>query len=330
MLVAIQGEPEGRQNTMAENLSLNALRAFESVARHGSFKAAAEELFVTPAAISQQIKSLEDNLGVKLFHRQSRSITLTKNAQRGIAKASEGFNNLTEAIQLIKAENDNTTLTVWSSPSFASKWLVPRLAEFTRANPGIDLEISAERSLIDTGENNEKGSIQLDMFKREEVDIAIRFGQGVYDNCTVDKLFEVSAIPLCSPELLKGKHALTTPDDLRHQTLLHDATPYEGRPSWSVWLEAAGVENIDAEHGITFNSVNLALAAAAEGQGVVFTLEALAQDDIEAGRLVAPFDLSLPMSFAYYMITLEEFAEKPKVKRFRDWLLTKAHSETNQ
>jgi len=311
MLVAIQGEPEGRQNTMAENLSLNALRAFESVARHGSFKAAAEELFVTPAAISQQIKSLEDNLGVKLFHRQSRSITLTKNAQRGIAKASEGFNNLTEAIQLIKAENDNTTLTVWSSPSFASKWLVPRLAEFTRANPGIDLEISAERSLIDTGENNEKGSIQLDMFKREEVDIAIRFGQGVYDNCTVDK-------------------ALTTPDDLRHQTLLHDATPYEGRPSWSVWLEAAGVENIDAEHGITFNSVNLALAAAAEGQGVVFTLEALAQDDIEAGRLVAPFDLSLPMSFAYYMITLEEFAEKPKVKRFRDWLLTKAHSETNQ
>jgi len=318
MLVAIQGEPEGRQNTMAENLSLNALRAFESVARHGSFKAAAEELFVTPAAISQQIKSLEDNLGVKLFHRQSRSITLTKNAQRGIAKASEGFNNLTEAIQLIKAENDNTTLTVWSSPSFASKWLVPRLAEFTRANPGIDLEISAERSLIDTGENNEKGSIQLDMFKREEVDIAIRFGQGVYDNCTVDKLFEVSAIPLCSPELLKGKHALKTPDDLRHQTLLHDATPYEGRPSWSVWL------------GITFNSVNLALAAAAEGQGVVFTLEALAQDDIEAGRLVAPFDLSLPMSFAYYMITLEEFAEKPKVKRFRDWLLTKAHSETNQ
>lgn len=314
---------------MAENLSLNALRAFESVARHGSFKAAAEELFVTPAAISQQIKSLEDSLGVKLFHRQSRSITLTKDAQRGIAKASEGFNNLSEAIKLIRADGDNTTLTVWSSPSFAAKWLVPKLTEFTRANPGIDLEISAERSLIDTTSNGSTGSIQIDKFKREEVDIAIRFGQGIYEGCKVDKLFEVSAIPLCSPQLLKGNNALKTPDDLRHHTLLHDATPYEGRPSWSVWLDAAGVENIDAEHGITFNSVSMALAAAAEGQGVVFTLEALAKDDIEAGRLVAPFDLSLPMSFAYYMITLEEFADKPKITRFRDWLLNKAHAETN-
>ena len=310
---------------MSDNLPLNALRAFESAARHKSFKAAAEELFVTPAAISQQIKYLEDALGVKLFHRHNRKIELTKDAERGIAKVSEGFNNLSEAVQQIKSGDGDTTLTVWSSPSFAAKWLIPRLADFTKANPGIDLEISADRSLID---NSQSGSttIQTEKFRRGEVDVAIRFGQGHYDDCKVDKLFEVSAIPLCSPSLLEGKHPLNSPQDLRFHTLLHDATPYEGRPSWSVWLDAAGIEGIDAEHGISFSSVNLALAAAVEGQGVVFTLSALAEDDIEAGRLVTPFDLSLPMDFAYYMITLEEQAESPKIARFSEWLLTAAHA----
>jgi len=288
-----------------------------------SFKEAAEELYVTPAAISQQIKFLEDVLGVQLFHRKNRQISLTKDGERGLAKVIEGFDALSEAVNLIKQGGSDTSLTVWSSPSFAGKWLVPRLNAFTTANPGIDLEISADISLIDTKGASEIGA---EKFRRGDVDVAIRFGQGVYDGCRVDKLFEVSAIPLCSPELLKGEHALKSPEDLRFHTLLHDATPYEGRPSWSVWLNAAGVEDIEFDHGISFNSVSLALAAAVDGQGVVFTLKALAEDDIAAGRLVAPFDLSLPMNFAYYLITLEELADTPKVKAFRDWIIGAAES----
>ncbi len=314
--------PQSSIQIMSDNLPLNALRAFEAAARHKSFKAAAEELFVTPAAISQQIKSLEETLDVKLFHRQSRQITLTRAGTRGLAKVTEGFNCLTEAVQAMRSEDDDSTLTVWSSPSFAAKWLVPRLAEFTQANPGIDLDISADRSLIDSGATD---SLHIEKFKHGLIDVAIRFGQGDYAELKVDKLFEVSAIPLCSPRLLTGEHPLNTPDDLRHQTLLHDATPYEGRPSWDKWLEAAGVEGIDAEHGISFNSVSMALAAAVDGQGVVYTLDALANDDIEAGRLVAPFDLRLPLDHAYYMITLAKHADKPKVARFCEWLLEQAH-----
>lgn len=309
---------------MSDNLPLNALRAFEAAARHLSFKDAAEELFVTPAAISQQIKFLEDILGVQLFHRENRKITLTKDAERGLAKVSEGFDALSEAVNLIKQGDMDSTLTVWSSPSFAAKWLVPRLNAFTKSNPGIDLEISADISLIDT-----KGAsaIPAEKFKRGDVDVAIRFGQGIYEGCRVDKLFEVSAIPLCSPDLQDGEHPLKTPEDLQFHTLLHDATPYEGRPSWSVWLDAAEVSSIDAEHGITFNSVSLALAAAVDGQGVVFTLKALAEDDIAAGRLIAPFDLSLPMNFSYYLITLEEMADTPKVKAFREWIVDAAGNQ---
>ena len=309
---------------MSDNLPLNALRAFEAAARHKSFKAAAEELFVTPAAISQQIKSLEETLDVKLFHRQSRQITLTRAGLRGLDKVTEGFNCLAESVQQMKSDDGDTTLTVWSSPSFAAKWLVPRLAEFTQANPGIDLDISVDRSLIDS--SAAAGALHIEKFKLGMIDVAIRFGQGDYADLKVDKLFEVSAIPLCSPRLLEGEHPLKTPDDLRHQTLLHDATPYEGRPSWDKWLEACGVEGIDVDHGISFNSVSMALAAAVDGQGVVYTLDALASDDIEAGRLVAPFDLSLPLDHAYYMITLEEHADKPKVVRFCEWLLDQAHT----
>lgn len=308
---------------MSDNLPLNALRAFEAAARHKSFKAAAEELFVTPAAISQQIKSLEETLDVKLFHRQSRKITLTREGQRGLDKVTEGFDCLAEAVQLMKTADDDSTLTVWSSPAFAAKWLVPRLAEFTQANPGIDLNISADRSLID---NRETGSLHIEKFKHGQVDVAIRFGQGDYAGLKVDKLFEVSAIPLCSPRLLEGEHPLRTPDDLRHHTLLHDATPYEGRPSWNTWLEAMGVEDINVEHGITFNSVSMALSAAADGQGVVYTLDALASDDIAAGRLITPFDLRLPLDLAYYLITLPGQKEKPKVTRFCEWLLEQAHT----
>lgn len=305
---------------MSEHLPFNALRAFEAAARHASFKLAAEELFVTPAAISQQIKFLEESLGVELFHRYNRKIELTDAAKRGLPKLVEGFTHLSDAVNLIKSTPESSSLTVWMSPSFAAKWLVPKLASFREKYPSIDLNISASRDLIDNGKA--RNTIPAESFRRNQVDIAIRFGQGDYPGCRVDKLFSVSAIPLCSPALLEGDIPLRSPSDLRHHTLLHDDTPYEGRPSWANWLEEADASDIDYSHGMSFNSVTLALAAAIDSQGVVLTLQALAADDIAAGRLVAPFDLSLPMDYAYYVISLEEKASEPNIKHFHDWLLS--------
>lgn len=137
----------------------------------------------------------------------------------------------------------------------------------------------------------------------------------------------MSAIPLCSPDLLKGKHPLRRPEDLQYHTLLHDGTLYEGRPDWTTWLETANVKNVDASHGMRFNHVNLALAAAIDGQGVVLSMAALASDDIKAGRPVIPFNLSLPIQQAYYLITLEEYVDHPRIRTFREWIIEEARND---
>ncbi len=310
---------------MIENLPFSALRVFESAARHLSFKRAAEELFITPAAVSQQIKTLEHQLGIKLFNRHSRGLSLTEEAKVGLPMLTEGFEKLVDSVHRIRGANEDATLTVWMAPSFAAKWLIPRLHRFYEACPGIDLNITASRNLIDS--NTSKKTIPAENFKRDNVDIAIRFGKGDYPGCRVDKLFSVNAIPLCSPRLLKGKHPLRSPEDLRFHTLLHDDTRYEGRPDWATWLKAAAVDNVDSTHGVHFNHVNLALTAAVEGQGVVLSINALASEDIAAGRLVIPFDIGLPLEYAYYLITLEEVTDHPNTAAFREWLIEEARQE---
>ena len=310
---------------MIENLPFSALRVFESAARHLSFKRAAEELFITPAAVSQQIKTLEHQLGVKLFNRHGRGLSLTEEAKAGLPMLTEGLEKLVDSVHLIRGANEDSTLTVWMAPSFAAKWLIPRLHRFYEACPGIDLNITASRNLIDS--NASKKTIPAENFRRDNVDIAIRFGKGDYPGCRVDKLFSVNAIPLCSPRLLEGEHPLRSPEDLRFHTLLHDDTRYEGRPDWATWLKAAAVDNVDSTHGVHFNHVNLALTAAVEGQGVVLSIKALASDDIAAGRLVIPFDIGLPLEYAYYLITLEEVTDHPHTAAFRAWLIEEARQE---
>ncbi len=310
---------------MIENLPFSALRVFECAARHLSFKHAAEELCVTPAAVSLQIKMLEDHLGLKLFHRHNRGLTLTEQATNGLPVLSKGFENIVDSVKLMRNPSEKGELTVWMAPAFATKWLMPRLHRFSQSYPDIDLDITASTRLIDS--NASKSTISAENFYRDGVDIAIRFGKGDYPGCQIDKLFPVSAIPLCSPKLLKGKHPLKHPEDLRYHTLLHDNTRYEGRPDWATWLQAAEVEDVDSRHGIHFNHVNLALAAAIDGQGVVLSMAALASDDIKSGRLVVPFDISLPLLQAYYAITLKEYADQPRVKAFREWLIDEASKQ---
>jgi len=309
----------------------NALVAFEAAARHLSFARAADELHVTPAAISQQIRSLEDLLGVQLFRRHARSLSLTPAAEAGLPHLREGFDKITEGMSRLRDRSSRSSLNVWMAPSFASKWLVPRLQRFAQCHPDIVLSIVADNALMDRGDG--AGVLPAQAFREHDVDVAIRFGRGVYPGCRVEKLMSAAAMPLCSPALLKkgkGRVALRRPDDLRFHTLLHDDTPYEGRPDWASWLEAAGIDDIDSTRGIHFNHVALALEAAADSQGVVLSIGQLASNDLTAGRLVVPFEARVPLEYAYYMISLEDAPNAGNVDAFRHWLAAEAAGQDEQ
>ncbi len=306
---------------------MSALRGFEAVARLGSFRKAAQELHVTPAAVSQQIKGLEEQLGQRLFHRQTTGLALTRAGQVGLPLVREGLASLESAAQVMAVQRSADTLTVWTAPSFASKWLMPRLHRFVDQHPSIDIRLSASPLLIEGARTS--GVISSDDLRRHGVDIAIRFGQGQYPGCKVDKLLPITAVPLCSPKLMTGEHPLREPADLRHHTLLHDDTAYEGRPDWASWLALAGVTGVDVNHGLRFNHASMVLEAAVEGQGVAMTLLPLAAGDLASGRLVIPFTPSVEMDAAYYLISLQtaDETEAPETTAFREWILDEARQE---
>jgi len=307
---------------VAAALPLNALNAFVVAARLGSFSKAAEELHVTPAAISQQIRQLEDLLGVTLFHRLSRGLALTDAGIAGLSDLQSGFDSISSAVRKMQSIDERHVLNIWMSPSFASKWLMTRMHRFVEAHPTIDLRISGSVSVIDS--DSTAPSLSAESLKSHNIDLAIRFGVGNYPGCVVERLMDVDALPLCSPELLSNPNlpALKKPADLLHHTLLHDESPYEGRPKWSDWLASVGVEGDMGEHNLYFNSASLALSAALEGQGVVLTLEQLAQDDIDAGRLLPLFDCRAEVEHAYHLVALEGAVESSAVQAFRDWLFS--------
>ncbi len=293
---------------------LNALRAFEAAARHLSFTKAARELNVTPAAISHQVKALEEHLGVALFRRLTRALRLTDAGQTAYPKLSEGFDRLAEAVELVRAQEDSAVLSVSVSPSFGAKWLVPRLDRFRAKHPDIDVRIDATDRLAD--------------FRQDNIEIALRYGRGDYPGLLVDRLFGEEMTPVCSPRLLEGPRPLKVPDDLRHHTLLHVewSRNQETTASWRMWLLAAGIHDIDATRGPRFSMESMALQAAIDGLGVALASTVIAANDLAAGRLVMPFDLSLcdPLDFAYYIVGPKRTAELPKVAAFRSWVLAEA------
>lgn len=305
---------------VSSHLPLNALRVFEAAARHLSFRQAAEELNVTPAAVSQQIKSLEDLLDAKLFHRLHRGLALTEAGEAGLTPLQDGFARLQEGVRLLRGAEDRSGLNVWMAPSFASRWLLPRLDSFIEAHPHIELWINASADLIDS--ESSRLNFNEELMLAEGIDVGIRFGSGRYPGCRVDKLMPAEVVPVCSPQLLKRTNKpLTKPEDLAHHVLLHDDTPYEGRPGWDDWFEAAGVTGVDTQRGVHFNSLQLALAAASDGQGVALGIRQLAEDDIEAGLLVMPFKEMVETDRSYYIISREETADNPAVVAFREWAL---------
>jgi LysR family transcriptional regulator, glycine cleavage system transcriptional activator len=285
------------------------LRAFEAAARHLSFTRAAAELNVTQTAISHQIRALEERLGVRLFRRLPRGLLLTEEAQRYLPPIRDAFDQIALATERLVAVGAGATLTVSVLPSFAAKWLVPRLGRLRAALPDLDLRISATSALVD--------------FARDDVDVGIRIGRGLYPGLRVERLFGEALLPVCNPDLQRGAHPLQQPEDLRHHVLLHD-DDYAG---WELWLGLAGVEGIDARRGPIFTDSGMVVQAAAEGQGVALARRRLAAGDLAAGRLIQPFDVTIPHDLAYYLVCPEATAGQPKIAAFREWLLAEAASE---
>jgi LysR family glycine cleavage system transcriptional activator len=306
---------------------LNALRAFEAAARHLSFKNAARELHVTAGAVSHQVKQLEEHLGVPLFRRLTRALELTAEAHALLPKVQEGLAALAEAVDRVRLREESSALTVIAPPNFAARWLVPRLARFTNAHPNLDLHIASRPTMIDGRDDSEVVPVHD---ARDDAPLAmVRFGDGNYPGAHVDEVFSAVYVPVCSPRLMKGSHPLRTPEDLRHHTLLHDDTVVEegARPSWGDWLEAVGVRDIDAGRGPHFSDASLAFEAALEGMGVALAMRPLVRTEIEAGRLVVPFDIAAPASYSYYLVTPEGSSSAPTVADFRKWLLEEAAPE---
>ena len=303
---------------------LNALRAFEAAARLSSFARAATELHVTPAAISHQVKGLEDLLGVKLFRRRASGLELTHAGRACQPKLREGFQRLAEAVEQIRATGAPGTLNIDSAPTFAAKWLAPRLHRFVAAHRGLDVRINASTRLIDPPRDEAGVKESQPGPPPEDADIAIRFGSGEYPDMRVDKLMNVEITPMCSPRLQKER-ALHEPSGLRAQVLIHDIIPSDDdRPVWKVWLDAAGVEGIDVSHGLRFNHSGMALEAAADGLGVALGMPQLAAFDLAGGRLVAPFALRVPLKSAYYLVSPGERSDRSEVAAFRKWIMEEA------
>ncbi|MDH4246372.1 MAG: transcriptional regulator GcvA [Deltaproteobacteria bacterium] len=289
---------------------LNALRAFEIAATRLSFKDAARVLHVTPGAVSQQVRTLEEALGVRLFSRTVRRVSLTEAGQTLLPAAREAFQRLELAVGALRQQEESGPITVSVVPSFAAKWLVPRLGRLHAVHPEISVRISA--------------TLQLADFVTDGVDVAIRIGKGKFPGLQVLHLMNEDLFPVCSPRLLEGQHALRAPADLRHHTLLHDEH-YDG---WREWLNQNGGEDVIAEQGAVFNDASLALQAAIAGLGVAMTRTALAADDLAAGLLVRPFPGMLPSRFSIWIVCPKEYARRPKVARFMDWLLAEARRDS--
>ena len=286
---------------------LNALRAFEAAARHLSFTKAAQELHVTQAAISHQVKGLEEILGIQLFRRLNRRLALTEAGQDYLPPLRDAFDAIAAATQRLHEREEGSALKISVLLSFASAWLLPRLSAFRRLHPEIDILVTAGDTLVD--------------FELDDFDMGIRYGLGSYPGLRVDLLMGDEVYPVCSPKLLDGPHPLRRPADLEHHTLLHDTvqgTPDD--PDWRLWLRQAGVEGVDPTRGPGFSHGNFLLSAAVAGEGVALLRRSLVADDIKARRLICPFGPIFPTRFVYSLVAPPHKAEIPKVVAFRDWI----------
>lgn len=293
---------------MASLPPLNSLRAFDAAARRLSFTGAAEQLHVTHGAISRQVQQLEAFFGQRLFDRLPRGLELTAAGRQLAFTTGRVFQDLGEIVAELKTETRPNVLTVSTVASIAARWLVPRLANFHGRHPKLEVHVSTSTRLVD--------------FRRDGVDLGIRFGRGDWPGLYVERLFCPREFPVCAPTLLEGKHSLRKPADLEKFTLLHDMT----HRHWAQWLELAGAENVDSQTGMVMEDMNILLQAAIEGQGVALASRPLVTADLKAGRLVKPFDIELPVELSFYAVCERGREAEPAIKSLLAWLREEAES----
>lgn len=288
---------------------LNGLKVFEAAARHLSFTRAAEELFVTQAAVSHQIKGLEEFLGIKLFRRRNRVLLLTEEGQSYYLDIKDVFTGILESTERLLALTEKGVITVAVPTTFAVQWLVPRISRFSSEHPDIDVRITA----VDYDEN----------FLSEEIDVAVYYGKGRWSGVESSKLHTEYLTPVCSPNLLNGDIPLNQQSDLKHHNLLHDGS----RQAWKSWVKVFGLKGVNVNQGPIFSHSMLVMQAAVLGQGIALAHSVLARPEIEAGRLVRLFQERKVSSSAYYVICDEAQAEQGKIKAFKDWILALVKEE---
>jgi LysR family glycine cleavage system transcriptional activator len=291
---------------------LNSLKTFEAAARHESFTRAAEELFVTQGAVSQQVKALEAGLGIKLFNRERQRLIITEAGRDYLAVVRDALDRIAVGTELLLQRQNAGMLTVSTSPDFAAKWLVHRLGNFAEAHSDIDLRVSATLHHVD--------------FAREEVDLAVRHGDGNWPGLDAVQLSAEQLFAVCSPKLLSGRRKLGKPADILKLPLIH----LDNREDWKKWLRTVGADDADVSHGPVLNRVSMAIDAAINGQGVALARTTLAAWDLINGRLVRPFPDSLPLSKTYWIICPKATSNLPKIVTFRNWLLSEAAADARR
>jgi LysR family glycine cleavage system transcriptional activator len=301
---------------MARLPSLDTLRVFAVAARHLSFTKAADELHLTQSAISHRVRALEEEMGVALFNRLTRQLTLTSAGQALAPRVERAIADIARTIADLDARSDGRRLTVTTLPSVASRWLVPRLTRFQARHPSIELQVIADPIPVD--------------LRSARVDLAIRFGHGAYPGYAATALMPDSVFPVCSPRLIADRAPITTIEDLFELPLLHDSAT-EGDASgsdWRSWLDHLGRGDMSCPNGQRFSDARLLIDAATLGLGVALTRASLVSDLVADGTLICPLRLSAPTAFAYYLLALPEVAGLPNMVSFRDWLQAEAAATT--
>ncbi len=286
---------------MAHRLSLNALRTFEAVASHGSFSRGAEALHVTPAAVSSQIRALEAQLGQPLFARHGRRIALTAAGQALLPGVQRGLAEISGAVRAVQEDREGGVLNVSTIASFLQKWMTPRLPDFYRQNPQIDLRINADVAPVD--------------FATTDFHAAIRFGRGGWESLRSEKMLDEWTVPVCAPSMLAEYGPVDSVDELRRYPLLNSTDE-----PWDLWLNALGGKAAPQRGPVFDDSVTVALAAE-QGQGLALARWSLVAGELASGRLVQPLPLNVKSPFAYYFVAPEHYFDLPKVARFRAWLV---------
>ncbi len=291
---------------MIQNLAV--LPTFIRVAKHLSFTKAAKDLFLSQGAVSVQIKQLEEELGFSLFHRKVRKIFLTREGERLLKDITPALRTIQTSIESIRSTDETNRLTVSTLPSFAAKWLIPKITEFQQEHPQFTLRVHTGDDKVD--------------FIAEQIDCAIRYGLGKYPDLHTTHLTDEIYFPVCHPDVRGSDQPLTNPEEIRRFRLLHDVRLLETFDiSWQDWAEKMGLDDLDLSRGMQYDQCDYAIQGAIAGQGVALGRISLVEDDLKAGLLVPLFDHKLKSNFSYYFVHPEAYSDNPGLNLFKSWII---------